>query len=655
MRYNTGNPVGTDGSSDPRDLYDNAGIIDLLVTGPLSEYLNRLGVPLKSWAGIMQQVTDYLIAQGYESVYLVYGAGVVVERQTQLVQRDGELYRVMNAADIPLTLTGTWATDAPKLQAVGDAALRQALTAGLITLGWERQAVGPDKSMQAALNRQEVSIWEFAHLVTDKPSPDHNTWGWSPAIAAGISYVNANGGGVLQLGTGTKFISEPIDIKSYVHLKGVGEKSIIKGRFADAVNRMITSSATDIQYDIELSDFVLDRSEPKSQNGIILGGIHGLTIDRIVIQGFYTGQEGGALGISPFNSWATNRSRRVRVVNCTIRQPNNFGIAFGNVDGGVIQDNFFEDSWREAIGLECWGATSVVQNVTVSGNTLRMSTAATNHTGGSVGPAILIGGAGASYAGWTRNCIITNNNIYITDALATLDYRGIMVVGGLTTSVPAEDILIADNVIMGAPAAGIYLGGNGTITRRVVVKDNILTSPVAAGAGTASAVTLRSATDCVIDGNIIVGSNHSYAFSEEGGSLRNIFLNNAPGNPITGQFLRVSITSIFRGVTDQSIGGHTFQETISVANNATGTFSARSNPNRGLWFFVSDTGSYALLSIIGTAVPVVIAKSADVVVGAVDPGTASAFNIFPANATTLSVTNRVGSTRTVYAKSLSAI
>lgn len=130
MRYNTGNPVGTDGSSDPRDLYDNAAIIDLLMTGPLGEYLNRLGVPLKSWVGIMQQVTDYLIAQGYESVYLAYGAGILVERQTQLVQRSGELYRVMNASDIPLTLTGTWATDAPRLQAVGDAALRQALATG---------------------------------------------------------------------------------------------------------------------------------------------------------------------------------------------------------------------------------------------------------------------------------------------------------------------------------------------------------------------------------------------------------------------------------------------------------------------------------------------------------------------------------------------
>lgn len=122
--YLTGNPVP---SADAKDRFDNSLVLDELLNGPLGEYLNRLGVPLKSWVGIMQQVTDYLIEQGYESVYLTYGAGVVVERQTQLVQRSGELYRVMNASDLPLTLTGTWATDSPKLKAVGDAALRQAL------------------------------------------------------------------------------------------------------------------------------------------------------------------------------------------------------------------------------------------------------------------------------------------------------------------------------------------------------------------------------------------------------------------------------------------------------------------------------------------------------------------------------------------------
>ena len=129
MRHNTQNPIGPDGSIDPRDLVDNAGIIDLLMNGPLGDYLSRLGVPLKSWVGIMQQVTDYLLVMGFEAQNLIYGAGVIVDRQTQLIERDGELYKVRLAADLPLTLTGDWATDSPKLQAVGDAALRQALAA----------------------------------------------------------------------------------------------------------------------------------------------------------------------------------------------------------------------------------------------------------------------------------------------------------------------------------------------------------------------------------------------------------------------------------------------------------------------------------------------------------------------------------------------
>lgn len=48
MRFNTGNPIGTDGFFDPRDLYGNAGIADLLINGPLGAYQSRLDVPLKS-------------------------------------------------------------------------------------------------------------------------------------------------------------------------------------------------------------------------------------------------------------------------------------------------------------------------------------------------------------------------------------------------------------------------------------------------------------------------------------------------------------------------------------------------------------------------------------------------------------------------------
>lgn len=70
----------------------------------------------------------FMSSTSYESVFLIYGDGVTVERQTQLVQRIGELYRVMNASDLPLALSGTWSADAIKLQAVGDFSLRQLLS-----------------------------------------------------------------------------------------------------------------------------------------------------------------------------------------------------------------------------------------------------------------------------------------------------------------------------------------------------------------------------------------------------------------------------------------------------------------------------------------------------------------------------------------------
>ncbi|BBR53533.1 hypothetical protein [Pseudomonas putida] len=128
MRYNTGNPVGTDGSSDPRDLYDNSGVIDVFATDRTKRSTpDRLGVERRTIYGMDQDFIEFLGRQGYESVFLAYDAGVIIERQTQLVQRDGELYRAVDVSDLPLTLTGTWATDSANLLAVGDAALRQAL------------------------------------------------------------------------------------------------------------------------------------------------------------------------------------------------------------------------------------------------------------------------------------------------------------------------------------------------------------------------------------------------------------------------------------------------------------------------------------------------------------------------------------------------
>lgn len=61
--YNTGNPVGENGSSDPRDLIDNARVFDRLLDAEAGESVDdRLGVPRKSWATIEADQTALLAA-----------------------------------------------------------------------------------------------------------------------------------------------------------------------------------------------------------------------------------------------------------------------------------------------------------------------------------------------------------------------------------------------------------------------------------------------------------------------------------------------------------------------------------------------------------------------------------------------------------------
>lgn len=134
MATGTTNPPGSD---DPRDLRANAENLDLLITGPALNYPDRLGVSRRSWAGIDASYQaaesqreaafqDQLANTGYELPSVPYAAGILIERETQLIERLGEFYRAKPGV-VPFTTTGTWATDELNLVSVGDAALRQEL------------------------------------------------------------------------------------------------------------------------------------------------------------------------------------------------------------------------------------------------------------------------------------------------------------------------------------------------------------------------------------------------------------------------------------------------------------------------------------------------------------------------------------------------
>lgn len=139
MRYNTGNPVEPNGSSDPRDLFDNAGNLDLAVNGQAVSWTDRTGKSRKSFAGMEADFQTALANTGY--IYVgPYAAGLSLTLPNEVFDRAGEFWRAKPGVTLPLTLTGTWATDQNNVVSVGDAALRSELAAitGTTKVGYQQ-------------------------------------------------------------------------------------------------------------------------------------------------------------------------------------------------------------------------------------------------------------------------------------------------------------------------------------------------------------------------------------------------------------------------------------------------------------------------------------------------------------------------------------
>ncbi|MER0630505.1 right-handed parallel beta-helix repeat-containing protein [Pseudomonas aeruginosa] len=196
FRYNTMNAVEPDGSSDFRDAHDNTGNLDLAMNGEALAWTDRLGRSKKSWVGIEDQVNTFLARSGFELPPLQYvdGTPLVVDSPAKLIQRGGNLYSVKLPASFPVELSGTWSADEPLLVFRNDQSLRQEL-AGQdrdAVLGWKRRQLSAsiDTIYQLA-DSIPIRVWEFAELVSDKPSPDPATWNWTPAFQALISAAQA--------------------------------------------------------------------------------------------------------------------------------------------------------------------------------------------------------------------------------------------------------------------------------------------------------------------------------------------------------------------------------------------------------------------------------------------------------------------------------
>ncbi|HFN5073941.1 TPA: glycosyl hydrolase family 28-related protein [Pseudomonas aeruginosa] len=198
--YATGNPLG---SKDPRDLYDNAENFDTAMNDRENlAWSDRFGVSRKTWFGLEQQVADYLAAQGYEPVPLEYvdGSPLTVDRPTQLIERDDNLYSVKLPASFPVDLTGNWATDQNLLVAQVDRSLRQQLrdSGGSGMVGFNASESYPSDTIGYEVNTLRALK---VVVVTNYGATGNGTTDDTAAIQAAITAAGQNADVVFPSGT----------------------------------------------------------------------------------------------------------------------------------------------------------------------------------------------------------------------------------------------------------------------------------------------------------------------------------------------------------------------------------------------------------------------------------------------------------------------
>lgn len=218
--YNTGNQIG---STDPRDLYDNAQSLDTAMNTPAMSWTDRLGNARQSWAG----------STGYQHLG-DYAAGIQVTTYNQVIRASGEYWRAAAGTALPYTTTGAGMPESGKFVSVGDAVLRADLVEGdgSSIVGFQQAGSGAVVRTAQDKLREWVSVFDFmtAAQIADVQA---NT----ASIDVTTALQNAiNKGGLVFAPRGT-YLHGTLDFKGKsVILFGEGEdKTVFKANAASTM------------------------------------------------------------------------------------------------------------------------------------------------------------------------------------------------------------------------------------------------------------------------------------------------------------------------------------------------------------------------------------------------------------------------------------
>ena len=187
--FNTGNPIG---STDARDLSDNAQNFDNAVNATGDTWTDRLGVArrtLRSAVGYTGTGTDGAIQS--------YAAGLVLSGYNVIILYSGEFYRPSASATLPYTTTSTLPDADGNLASIGDANLRQDLANNALGSGAALVSMEGGPSVESAVSTNAADILNRVIRVTSAQEINGFTGSTGVQLSvAGYHQDSIVGGGV---------------------------------------------------------------------------------------------------------------------------------------------------------------------------------------------------------------------------------------------------------------------------------------------------------------------------------------------------------------------------------------------------------------------------------------------------------------------------
>lgn len=369
---------------------------------------------------------------------------------------------------------------------------------------------------------ERVNVNSFLSDAATKPSGRELQMALDASAKRGLpAYIPAGCSVVLR--------DEPAAVlPSGASLVGDGATSVLTGAYTRKVtNCLLRTDWGSPVRNLALRNFAIDRSGVGVEHGVLLNGVDGLIVDRLIAFGASSAVS-GILAISSVLNATGNAprlpSRKILITNSQFNDCGNFGIQLGAVDGAIVRDCQFLRAYREAVGIEP-EACDVASSISVIRN--RFVCLPGLKQGSETGVIVVTMTSGAASI---RKVYIAENTIEFGRAPSGKVMPGIGLYGHI-------DALVEKNVITNAAGPGIQLGNlfqkaslcgpsTGPISGRLVgarVVDNQIDSPNMGrnAGGNGAAIYARGARGTLIARNRVTGRLQTSSLIQDNGAEDN--------------------------------------------------------------------------------------------------------------------------------------